>query len=156
MKIPYFGFDCNGPCWLFNGGPIHLSGHELTSKNLTPRPNDDRIPVRIDHQHIERLSGRNTQSPALPNGVMNNAAVPTQDVTLPISDGPRSSPLRHMLLKEPAVIVIRNEANLLALRLACYRQLQIPGNLSHPLLGEISHRHQGMFQLTLGHGVEGV
>ncbi len=156
MKIPYFGFDCNGPRWLFNGGPIHLGGHELTSKNLIPQPNDDRIPVRVDRQHVERLSGRYAQSPALPDSVMNNAAVLTQDVAFTIRYLSRPCHLRHVPLKESAVIVVRNEANLLTLRFFSHYQVELLRYLPYPFLGEISQRHQGMFQLVLGHGVEGI
>lgn len=81
----------------------------------------------IQRHHIGRLAQGNAQALTLANGVILNAVVMAQKLTvgvkyLSLAEGAG----RQNFFQEGLVIVVGNEANLLAVVLFCHRQADLP------------------------------
>src|SRR5579875_1809752 len=111
-----------------------------------------------------------TQALALPDGIVGQAAMPSQHLALPVIDWPWSrdrderpaaarrarSHGRALLrqhssvtINEAALIVLSHKADLLALRLACHAQTAFRSHRTHLRLGILAQGKAGMRQLLL-------
>ena len=72
------GPDGDGGCGFCNADPIEVSGHEPGSEQTVIVRQHHRIALRANFLDIEGSSSADAQSPALSNGIMDNAPVSAQ------------------------------------------------------------------------------
>jgi len=108
--------------------------------------------VGLDPNHPSGLAQRHAEAPALADGEPLVAGVHANDTTTLIDDLARSLDIWAVLLHEGPVVIIRDEADLLALRLVCGDQVEAIRQLANLGLVETAEGEQGVVDGTLGHG----
>src|SRR5262249_60529305 len=86
----------------------------------------DRVVLGVEIHHVERTAGRQTEAPLLPDGESRDAAVCAELLTGSIHDRPGAEHLGGLAAEKPAIVVVWDATDVLALGLAGRGQPQ-PG-----------------------------
>jgi hypothetical protein len=134
--------------------PVDVSSDQMGPQQLFVSPYDDPLSRRLRCYHIKRLGGGNAQSAPLAYGEVMNARVLAERAAISRYDLSLHCGLRGALLPEVgfekrSIVVIRDEADLLAVCLLGHRQAKPARDLANFALIEIADREQCAGQLRL-------
>src|SRR5262245_24519203 len=96
---------------------VHVLRPQAVDFDLVSLTDDDRIASHVDCGHVERETSREAQSTALTHCVVGDASMFAEHGAPSVDDGPGPKRIRNPTPQEASVIVVRNEADLLALGL---------------------------------------
>jgi hypothetical protein len=129
--------------WWGDGKPVHLAGHESRALELGLVAHHHRSRLGKDAQDVELPGGGDPQSLPLPNREVVHPAVGAEDTPVTIEDRTRVVLGGGLALHEAGIVVVGNEADLLALRLVRVGQAPLAGERAHLCLLEVADREEG-------------
>ena len=128
--------------------PAYGVGIEGCRQGIFAPPHNHGVPGGVQLHHVIRFRRGDAQPAPLAQGVMHQPRVLAK-VFAPSAENRTGGRLARPLLDYFAVVVLRNEANLLALGLVGCAEIQPQGALPHFGLGQFSQREIGAGQLPL-------
>ena len=135
------------------GDPVDPGGRQRVGEQVGVVSQQDGVVRAVLPHHIDVLSGGDAQSLPLAAGVAGQPLVAAQHMAVLIHKVPRRQG-RAVLLQEPDVVAVGDEADVLAVGLVRHRQPRLPRLLPDGVLVELPHRQQQMGQLELGELIE--
>jgi hypothetical protein len=100
-----------------DGDPINLFGYESLYLDLSRLADNHGIATGIERGDVERTPGRQTQTAALADREIRETLVLAQHPAASVDDRPRPEGLRDAPAEKAAIVIVRDETDLLALRL---------------------------------------
>lgn len=131
--------------------PAHVSGEEYLAREGLAFAHHHGGRIRFEFHHVVRRTAPQIEAPSLPHGEVGHPPVPAEHVSLQVHDVARPVDPRFLGPEESAVIILRHEANLLALGLLRGREAQFSGVFPRLLLRELAQGERGARELFLRH-----
>ena len=136
--------------------PVDIAQGERAPLQSAARPGRDPPRGGVDRDDIERLARRHAQTPPLPDGEVDDAAVAAEHPPLAIDDLAGLRGLRTQLRHHVLVAPVGHEADVLAVGLLRHVKPEGGGHRAHLVLGESAKREAHEVELLLGGGVKEV
>jgi len=118
--------------------PVDVAQPQAVAGQRRARPDDDAAGLGLQPHHVDRFAGvgaaADTEAAALPHGKVDHPLMAAEHGAVEVHDLARPRRLRAQLLDQPGVGPVRDEADVLAVRLLRYRQPQAPGQRPHRVL----------------------
>ena len=139
-----------------NGHPVQPAAAKGIGEHLAGTADDHLVGLRAYLSHEHRVTHGEPQALALAHGVVGDALVAAQDISVQVHKIPRRKLLIRIFINKFRVVIIRDKADLLAVRLGRHLQGNLLCQLTDLLLGVGAHRHQRAGKLLLRQIVERV
>src|SRR5262249_19802042 len=129
---------------------VHLLGPEPIGLELVGPAHYHGVALGIQGRHIEGAPGSEAKAASLPHREVREPRMPAELPTLPVHDRPGAKGPGTPAAEEAAIVVIRDEADLLALRRVGGGEAERARLGPHLLLRQTPHGEPGSFELDLG------
>ena len=127
----------DGPGRGFPGDPVEVPRQGLPAVEGLLRPQDNGVALRAEAADIAPLRQGEPQSPVLAHGIADEPPVPPQDSSLRGNEVPGLRRMPGLILDDPGVVSVRDEADVLAVRLAGVAEARFLRQVPDGLLAEL-------------------
>src|SRR6266513_1605442 len=156
VLVPDFCLDPERRDGRVAGDEVHRAGHQPVALELLHRAHHERVALPVDVDDVERVARGEPEPSPLADRVRGDALVPAEDFSLTVHDRARTEDRGVAPPQEASVVIVRHEADLLALRLVGRNETEPARVGPHLGLGQLADGETRGGELHLREGPEKV